>query len=101
MGLDASTQSLKASLLDESLRVVGELGVNFDADLSHATQSGALHGPGGQVFSPVLLLTDALELLFAKLKQAEWPLAQVKAISASGQVSGSICFVSSSISDCS
>lgn len=88
MGLDASTQSLKASLLDEQLRVVGELGVNFDADVAqHKTQSGVLHGPDGQVFSPVELLTDALELLFVRLKQADWPLRQVKAISASGQAS--------------
>jgi hypothetical protein len=53
LGLDLSTQQIKAVLITDNGDVVHESAVAFDADLSHhGTKSGALHGPDGEVTSP-------------------------------------------------
>jgi xylulokinase len=53
LGLDLSTQQIKAVLVTEDSNVVHESAVAFDADLPHhGTKSGALHGPDGEVTSP-------------------------------------------------
>lgn len=53
LGLDLSTQQIKAVLITEDSNVVHESAVAFDADLpQHGTKSGALHGPDGEVASP-------------------------------------------------
>lgn len=53
LGLDLSTQQIKAVLATVNGAVVHESAVAFDADLPHhGTTSGALHGPGGEVTSP-------------------------------------------------
>ncbi|CAK9782741.1 putative xylulokinase [Cutaneotrichosporon oleaginosum] len=93
LGLDSSTQALKASLLDEDLRVLSEAEVRFDADLSHfKTRGGVLHGPegSGEVFSPVMQPVEALDLLLDRMKAAKWPLGKIKAVSAAGQQHASV-----------
>lgn len=88
IGLDASTQALKASLLTSTLDVRRELAVNFDADLPHySTKGGVHHGPDGQVYSPVEMVIEAFDLLFGRMKDAGWPLGAVGGIAAAGQVS--------------
>ena len=90
LGLDASTQSFKASLLSSNLDVLSELAVNFDADLpQYKTSGGVLHGPegSGEVFSPVLMVVEALDLLFERVKDAGWKVHDVRGIAAAGQVS--------------
>ncbi|EIW62643.1 uncharacterized protein TRAVEDRAFT_17260 [Trametes versicolor FP-101664 SS1] len=54
LGLDLSTQGLKAVLIDEEGAPVHESAVNFDRDLpSYGTTNGAIRGPGpGEVTSP-------------------------------------------------
>jgi xylulokinase len=54
LGLDLSTQQIKAVLITEDSTVVHESAVAFDDDLPHhGTKSGAVHGPGnGEVTSP-------------------------------------------------
>lgn len=89
LGLDSSTQALKASLLDSDLRVLHEVEVRFDADLSHFnTKGGVLYGPegSGEVFSPVMQPVEALDLLMERIKAAKWPVERIKAASAAGQV---------------
>ncbi|KAL1406225.1 hypothetical protein Q8F55_007916 [Vanrija albida] len=88
LGLDCSTQALKASLLDADLRVLSELEVRFDADLPHhSTRGGVLHGPegSGRVFSPVLQPLEALDLLLERIAKAGWDVGAVRAVSAAGQ----------------
>lgn len=92
LGLDASTQALKASLLTSTLDVRKELAVNFDADLPHyKTKGGVHHGPNGQVHSPVEMAIEAFDVLFGRMKEAGWPLDQVSGVAAAGQVSQTFC----------
>ena len=52
LGLDCSTQQLKAVVIDHSLRIQSEMSVAFDRDLSHyGTKNGVLV-QGSQVLSP-------------------------------------------------
>jgi hypothetical protein len=88
LGLDGSTQALKASLLTSTLDVRRELAVNFDADLPHyKTKGGVHHGPDGQVHSPVEMVIEAFDVLFGRMKEQGWPLGEVRGIAAAGQVS--------------
>jgi xylulokinase len=88
LGLDASTQALKASLLTSTLDVRLECAVNFDADLPHyKTKGGVHHGPDGQVNSPVEMVIEAFDLLFGKMKDQGWPLEDIMGVAAAGQVS--------------
>jgi xylulokinase len=93
LGLDASTQSLKASLLSSDLDVLRELAVNFDADLPHyRTRGGVLHGPegSGEVFSPVMMVVEAMDLLFERIKADGWDLTTVRGAAAAGQQHASV-----------
>lgn len=88
LGLDSSTQALKASLLDEQLRVLSELTVRFDDDLAHfGTRGGVLLGDKGEVFSPVMQPVEALDMLLDRMRDARWPVERIRAVSAAGQVS--------------
>ncbi|GAA6033055.1 hypothetical protein JCM8097_000121 [Rhodosporidiobolus ruineniae] len=72
LGLDLSTQALKAIILDTSLRTVGEFGVRFDEDLPrYKTTSGVHLGEGGEVTSPVMMWVEALDLLLERITQTE------------------------------
>lgn len=92
LGLDSSTQGLKAVAVDESLRIVCEAGVKFDSDLpAYGTSGGVHHGADRlTVTAPPLMWVEALDLLFARLQEARFPFGAVAAISASGQQHGSV-----------
>jgi xylulokinase len=97
LGLDASTQALKASLLDAHLTVLGELEVRFDRDLPHYGTNGGVSAPTadddqGTVVAPVMLYVEALDMLGDKMREATWPLARIRAISAAGQQHASVYF---------
>jgi xylulokinase len=69
LGLDCSTQGLKAVAVDEGLAVFAEFNVNFDRDLpSFKTESGVLLEEGGVVNTPVAMYLEALDLLMEKMK---------------------------------
>lgn len=90
LGLDSSTQSLKASLLSKNLDIISELAINFDADLPHyGTKGGVTHGPAtGEVSSPVMMIVEAVDLLFERIQDAGWNVGDVVGVCAAGQVSG-------------
>lgn len=92
LGLDSSTQSLKATLIAEDLQTAGEVAVAFDADLPDFKTRGGVHkSPDGlTVTSPPLLWVAALDLLMERMKAAKWPLGGVVAIAGSGQQHGSV-----------
>ncbi|PWY99057.1 putative XKS1-xylulokinase [Testicularia cyperi] len=97
LGLDASTQALKASLLDLELNVLSELEVRFDRDLPHyGTTGGVLpHSSSqdeGTVVAPVMLYVEAIDQLADKIKAAQWPVSRIRAISAAGQQHASVYF---------
>lgn len=90
LGLDASTQGLKASLLSSTLDVIAELAVNFDTDLpKYGTKGGVLYGAkgSGEVYSPVMMIVEAMDVLFERIKRAGWDLGRVRGTAAAGQVS--------------
>jgi xylulokinase len=93
LGLDSSTQSLSAVVIDcASRKVVYEKSLNFDHDLPrYGTQNGVLPNADPLVkHSPPLMWADALDALFAQMKQDGAPLDKVLAIGGSGQQHGSV-----------
>jgi xylulokinase len=93
LGLDSSTQSLSAVVIDFDLRkVVYEQSLNFDQALPrYGTRNGVLANPNPLVkHSPPLMWAEALDLLFAKMKQDGVALGEILSVSGSGQQHGSV-----------
>jgi xylulokinase len=92
LGLDSSTQGLKCTIIDEALNTVYEKAINFDRDLPRfGTKGGAMVQPDGlTVTAPALMWVAALDLLLEQMRADGAPLAQVCAISGSGQQHGSV-----------
>lgn len=92
LGLDSSTQSLKAMVVDKDLHVVYENTVNFDAELPAFKTRGGVHqhADGVTVTSPPLMWVAALDLLLAKMSKDRFAFKQVVAIGGSGQQHGSV-----------
>jgi xylulokinase len=88
LGLDLSTQQLKAVLIGEDSTVVHESAVHFDKDLpKYGTTNGAIRGPGeGEVTSPVAMWLDAIDLLMERMARAGVQFKHIAAISGAGQV---------------
>lgn len=92
LGLDSSTQGLKATLIDSKLNVVGEYAVNFDSDLpKYKTQGGVhRHRDDLTVTAPAIMWTEALDVLLGKMKKRKCPVNRIVAIAGSGQQHGSV-----------
>lgn len=93
LGLDSSTQSLSAILIDlDKKKIVYETSLNYDDALPHYdTENGVLKNSDPQIaHTPPLLWAEALDALLAKMKHEGVPLNQIKAISGSGQQHGSV-----------
>lgn len=93
LGLDSSTQSLSALVIDsESGEIVAEQSVHFGTDLpSYGMEAGfKASADGSEVHSNPLMWLDALDLVFSKLKDGGAPLGSIAAISGSGQQHGSV-----------
>lgn len=89
LGFDLSTQQLKAAIIDQSGALQHESSVHFDRELSKfGTTNGALHGEEpGEVYCPVIVWIEALDLLMDKMKQAGVNFSAIVAISGAAQVS--------------
>ncbi len=93
LGLDSSTQSLSAVIIDIDTRcVVYEASLNFDKTLpQYKTHNGTLpKGDALVAHSPPLMWVEALDVLFTKMKADQVPLGEVLAITGSGQQHGSV-----------
>ena len=93
LGLDSSTQSLSAVVIDlDTRKVVYEHSLNFDQELPQfKTKNGVLPGRDPLVkHSNPLLWVAALDLLFARMKKDKVALGKILAISGSGQQHGSV-----------
>ncbi len=92
LGLDSSTQSLTAVLIDPAAgQITCQLSVNFGSDLPHyASPSGFIPGgENGEVHANPQMWLEALDLLFSSLATAT-DLSKVTAIAGSGQQHGSV-----------
>jgi xylulokinase len=93
LGLDSSTQSLSAVVIDlDTRKVICEKSLNFDRALpQYKTQNGVLPNRDPLVkHSSPLLWADALDLIFAEMKRDGVALGEILAISGSGQQHGSV-----------
>ena len=95
LGLDSSTQSLSAILLEvdgSRRRVAFESSIAFDETFPHyGTRHGVLPSDDPTVAtSPPLLWVEALELMMQRLQRSGLDLSQLAAISGSAQQHGSV-----------
>lgn len=92
LGLDASTQSFSAVVIDpDAGKIVAEASVNFGERLPqyHAPNGFITGRQGGEVHADPLMWLDALELLLEDLR-GQCDFAQVAAICGAGQQHGSV-----------
>src|SRR5215510_7999078 len=95
LGLDSSTQSLSAIVLEidaDRRRVAFESSIAFDETLpQYGTRHGVLpNDDATTAVSPPLMWVEALELMMERLEQSELDLSQLRAISGSAQQHGSV-----------
>ncbi|KAH9940817.1 D-xylulose kinase [Epithele typhae] len=92
LGLDLSTQGLKAVLVDADGVLTHESSVNFDRDLpTYGTTNGATKGPApGEVTSPVRMWLDAYDLIMERMRDAGVDFSRILGISGDGQQHGSV-----------
>ena len=69
IGLDNSTQALKAVVIDQHLNTLYEHRLDFTDDLpEYKTRSGVIVADDGSVLAPVLMYVEAMEKVFDNLK---------------------------------
>ncbi|XP_048468348.1 xylulose kinase isoform X2 [Rhincodon typus] len=92
LGVDLSTQQMKAMAIDNNLNVIHETNVKFDEDLPEfRTQGGAhVHDDKLTVTTPVLLWVKALDILLERMKTSNFDFSKLKSLSGTGQQHGSV-----------
>jgi len=93
LGLDSSTQSLTAVIIDAaSMRVVFEHSISFDEMFpAYGTLHGVLPNADPQVVhAPPLIWVEALDAMLAYLRDVGCPLERVAVIAGSAQQHGSV-----------
>jgi xylulokinase len=93
LGLDSSTQSLSAVILDTGTgTVVADHSVNFGKDLPQYGQPHGYDESGvrGEVHANPLMWVEALDLLLGRMKEAGVDFSEITAVSGSGQQHGSV-----------
>ncbi|CAK5263314.1 unnamed protein product [Mycena citricolor] len=85
LGLELAVDQLRASIVDESLDLVGVECVDFDTELAeYQTQGGIFTTPGDAYTTPVEMWLKALDTLLEKL-QRNYDLGRIKTIGGSAQ----------------
>jgi xylulokinase len=93
LGLDSSTQSLSALIIDTHCnKVIYEQSVNFGKDLEkYNSPNGFIENQNPLIrHAHPLMWVDALDLLFKKMKKDNFDLSSIDCISGSGQQHGSV-----------
>ncbi|RDA94013.1 hypothetical protein CP533_4967 [Ophiocordyceps camponoti-saundersi (nom. inval.)] len=90
LGLDLSTQQLKAIIVNPALETIAQAKVDFDQDLAsrYGVRAGVIL-QGDQVFTPVSMWLEALDLVLSRLGDGAI-LRRVRAVSGAGQQHGSV-----------
>ncbi|KAF4591630.1 D-xylulose kinase A [Ophiocordyceps camponoti-floridani] len=90
LGLDLSTQQLKAVVVTSKLETVAQAKVDFDHDLGsrYDVRAGVIVR-GDEVTAPVAMWLEALDLVLARLADVV-DLARLRAVSGAGQQHGSV-----------
>lgn len=93
LGLDLSTQQLKAVVLDDKFEVIHEATVHFDNDLPEfRTHGGVIHEKTnpGVVTAPTLMWVKAVDMLIDRLTVCGVDYSKIAAISGAAQQHGSV-----------
>ena len=93
LGLDCSTQSMSAVLIDIGAnRVIYERSLNFSTELKgYGVTDGFLPGDNpGVVHSPPLMWVEALDMLLLQMQADGCKMEQIIAVAGSGQQHGSV-----------
>ncbi|KAK8049999.1 D-xylulose kinase [Apiospora phragmitis] len=93
LGFDLSTQQLKAIVVSMDLKVVSEAKVDFDADFGSKygiTKGVKTNEDEGEVFAPVAMWLEAVDLVLSRLVEKKCPISDIKGLSGSGQQHGSV-----------
>lgn len=89
LGIDCSTQGMKAIVMTEQMETKFSTHINFDNDLNYQTEYGVWK-QNGEVLAPTVMFCAALDLTFSKLKEQGCPFQKLLAVSCSGQQHGSV-----------
>ncbi|KAL2270442.1 hypothetical protein VTJ83DRAFT_2626 [Remersonia thermophila] len=92
LGLDLSTQQLKAVVIQSDLHVVADAKVEFDKDFGAkygVTKGVIINKEEGEVFAPVAMWLESLDLVLERLSKTA-PLHRIRGISGSCQQHGSV-----------
>ncbi|KAL4066548.1 hypothetical protein J3A83DRAFT_4427399 [Scleroderma citrinum] len=85
LGLELATDQLRASIVDESLELMGVECVDFDSELpEYQTQGGIFTTPGDAYTTPVDMWVKALDFLLEKLARNH-DITRIKAIGGCAQ----------------
>ncbi len=93
LGLDSSTQSLSAILIDaESGRLIYEKSLNFSIELpAYGVTDGFLPSDiPGVVHAPPLMWVEALDQLLLQMQADSWPMKEIVAVAGAAQQHGSV-----------
>lgn len=90
IGLDFSTQQIKAVVINGQLEVIAETHVHFDSMLPEYRTYGGVHTSGSRVTAPTIMWVKALDMLLDKLRVAGVDFGNVAAVSGAGQQHGSV-----------
>ncbi|KAJ3650324.1 hypothetical protein Zmor_022019 [Zophobas morio] len=93
LGLDLSTQQLKAAVVDNNLQIIHEASVMFDSDLPEfRTHGGVLLSKTNPnvITAPTVMWVKALDMLMDKLTVSGVDFSKTAAVSGSAQQHGSV-----------
>lgn len=92
LGLDSSTQGIKAVAINNDLDIIYSRAVNYDKDLPHYKTSGGVHVSAtepGVVRQPTKMYVEALEHLLDDMRGDGFSFELVEGVSGAGQQHGS------------
>ncbi|XP_065839461.1 xylulose kinase-like [Oscarella lobularis] len=90
LGLDFSTQQIKAVALDNDLREVYSSAIGFDRDLPEFKTDGGCHKNGDRVTAPTSMWVKAFDMLLEQMKSDGFNFGTLLSVSGSGQQHGSV-----------
>ncbi|KAF8471799.1 hypothetical protein BDZ91DRAFT_716560 [Kalaharituber pfeilii] len=92
LGFDLSTQQLKVVAVSSNLQPHHEEAINFDDDLPHYNVQKGVHKNSAEkeVYSPVAMWIEALDLILARMKEKGFDFSRVKGVSGAGQQHASV-----------
>ena len=90
LSFDLSTQTLKAMVMRDDLKIIHENVVSFDRDLPEFRTTGGAHQNDLEATSPVQMWMKAVDVILQRLMEGNVILSKIKGISGTGQQHGSV-----------